>query len=48
MDLLFYRCPMSTTLYAASVPLFQQMLGGLKAVLAKAEYTGRVEGDNFR
>lgn len=28
---------MSQTLYAASVPLFQQMLGGLKTVLAKAE-----------
>ena len=28
---------MSQTLYAASIPLFQQMLGGLKAVLAKAE-----------
>ncbi len=28
---------MSQTLYAASIPLFQQMLGGLKSVLAKAE-----------
>ena len=28
---------MSQTLYAASIPLFQQMLGGLKTVLAKAE-----------
>ena len=28
---------MSETIYAASIPLFQQMLGGLKAVLAKAE-----------
>lgn len=28
---------MSQTLYAASIPMFQQMLGGLKAVLAKAE-----------
>ena len=28
---------MSQTLYAASVPLFQQMLSGLKVVLAKAE-----------
>ena len=28
---------MSQTLYAASIPLFQQMLGGLKVVLAKAE-----------
>lgn len=28
---------MSQTLYAASVPLFQQMLGGLKTVIAKAE-----------
>ena len=28
---------MSQTLYAASIPLFQQMLGGLKTVLTKAE-----------
>ena len=28
---------MSETIYAASIPLFQQMLGGLKTVLAKAE-----------
>ena len=28
---------MSQTIYAASIPLFQQMLGGLKAVLTKAE-----------
>ena len=28
---------MSQTIYAASIPLFQQMLGGLKTVLAKAE-----------
>jgi hypothetical protein len=28
---------MSQTLFAASIPLFQQMLGGLKTVLAKAE-----------
>lgn len=28
---------MTTTLYAASVPVFQQMLGGLKNVLTKAE-----------
>lgn len=28
---------MSQTLYAASIPLFQQMLGGLKAGLTKAE-----------
>lgn len=28
---------MSQTVYAASIPLFQQMLGGLKTTLAKAE-----------
>jgi hypothetical protein len=28
---------MSHTLYAASIPLFQQMLGGLKVVLGKAQ-----------
>ena len=30
---------MSLSIYAASVPLFQQMLGSLKDVLAKAEAT---------
>ena len=29
--------PMTNTLYAASIPVFKQMLGGLKQVLSKAE-----------
>ena len=28
---------MSNTIYSASIPVFQQMLGGLKKVLGKAE-----------
>lgn len=32
-----HRYPMSNTIYTASIPVFQQMLGGLKKVLSKAE-----------
>jgi hypothetical protein len=32
-----FRIPMTNALYASSIPLFKQMLGGLKSVLAKAE-----------
>jgi hypothetical protein len=32
-----FRMPMTNALYASSIPLFKQILGGLKSVLAKAE-----------
>jgi hypothetical protein len=34
---LYFRKTMTHALYTASIPLFKQMLGGLKVVLAKAE-----------
>jgi hypothetical protein len=33
----YLRTPMTHALYASSIPLFKQILGGLKVVLAKAE-----------